>query len=108
MNIRQLIYGAKSGSSAAQKCLYDLYADRLMMVCRRYVKGSEDAEEVMLDGFYKFYKNLSSFQYQNDAAVYVWLKRIMINECLMFLRKKTVFTIVAETVVEDVPFEQCA
>jgi RNA polymerase sigma-70 factor (ECF subfamily) len=54
MNIRQLINEAKSGSAAAQKCLYNLFADKMMMVCRRYVKGSEDAEEIMLDRFYKF------------------------------------------------------
>jgi RNA polymerase sigma-70 factor (ECF subfamily) len=63
MNIRQLINEAKSGSAAAQKCLYNLIADKMMVVCRRYVKGSEDAEEIMLDGFYKFYKNLLSFNY---------------------------------------------
>ena len=77
-----------------------------MLVCCRYLKSREDAEEVLLDGFYKFFKNLSSFHYQGDPALYAWLKKIMINECLMLLRKKNVFTIVIESAAEDIPLEE--
>jgi RNA polymerase sigma factor (sigma-70 family) len=106
MNISELIKEAKHGSSAAQKCLFDLLADKLLMICRRYVKNAEDAEEVMLDGFYKFFKNLSSFTYQGDAALFAWMKKIMINESLMFLRKKNVFTIVSDSVAEDISLQE--
>ena len=60
----------------------------------------------MLDGFHKFFKNLSSFNYQGDAALFAWIKKIMINECLMFLRKKTVFNIVSDSVAEEVSLEE--
>src|SRR5215211_5942000 len=106
MNIPELIKEAKQGSAAAQKCLFDQFADKMMLVCRRYVKNPEDAEEMMLDGFYKFFKNISVFSYQGDAAFFAWLKKIMINECLMFLRKKTVFTIVSETAAEELPLQE--
>ena len=59
MEISELIKEAKHGSTAAQKCLFDELADKLLMICRRYVKNPEDAEEIMLDGFYKFFKNLN-------------------------------------------------
>ena len=90
METSELIKEAKQGSAAAQKCLFDQWAEKMLLVCRRYVKNSEDAEELLLDGFYKFFKKIAAFNYQGDAALYVWLKRIMINECLMFLRKKNV------------------
>lgn len=106
MNTSELIKEAKHGSAAAQKCLFDLLADKMLMVCCRYVKNTEDAEELLLDGFYKFFKKLSSFNYQGDAALYVWLKRIMINECLMFLRKKNVFNIVTDATVEEIPLQE--
>jgi RNA polymerase sigma factor (sigma-70 family) len=108
MNIPDLIKEAKKGSAAAQKCLFDQFADKMVMVCRRYVKSPEDAEELMLDGFYKFFKNISAFSYQGEAALYLWLKRIMINECLMFLRTKKAFTIVAESVAEELPLQEDA
>jgi len=85
---KKLIKEAKKESAAAQKCLFDLMSDKMILVCRRYVKNYEDAEELLLDGFYKFFKTLSSFTYQTDGGVYAWLKKIMINECLAFLRKK--------------------
>ncbi len=106
MDTSELIKEAKRGSSAAQKCLFDQWAERMLLICRRYVKNNEDAEELLLDGFYKFFKNLSSFSFQGDAAFFGWLKKIMVNECLMFLRKKNAFIIVSDTVVEDISLEE--
>ncbi len=106
MDIAQLIKEAKHGSAAAQKCIFDLLSDRMMLVCRRYVKSPQDAEEVLLDGFYKFFKNISNFSFQGDAALHVWVKKIMINECLMLLRKKNVFTIVTESAAEEIALEE--
>ena len=101
-----LIKEAKDGSKGAQKCIYDTWSGKMMMVCRRYAKSSEDAEEIMLDGFFKFFKTISSFQYQSDAALHMWLKKIMINECLMFLRKKNAFNMVSESAAAEIPLEE--
>lgn len=101
MNTAILIKDAKQQSAAAQKCLFDLFADKMLMTCRRYLKNNEDAEEILLDGFCKFFKGLDSFNYHNDAALHAWVKQIMVNECLMFLRKKNVFSIVTEADAED-------
>lgn len=102
MEISELISEARRGSNAAQKCLFNLWADNMLLLCRRYVKRREDAEEILLDGFYKFFKNLHAFNYQGEAALYAWLKKIMVNECLMFLRKKNVFNIVTESAAEEI------
>lgn len=103
MDISELIREAKKGSAAAQKCLFDLLSEKMMIVCRRYVKTYEDSEEILLDGFYKFFKNLSSFNYHAEAGLYAWLKKIMINECLMFLRSKHSFVIATEQESEETP-----
>jgi RNA polymerase sigma factor (sigma-70 family) len=108
MNISELIKEAKDGSSAAQKCLFDLLCDKMLLLCRRYVKVKEDAEEIMLDGFFKFFKNLDGFNYKSDAALHAWLKQIMVNECLMFLRKKNVFKIITESAAEEISLEETA
>lgn len=106
MDVSLLVKETKHGSASAQKCLFDLYADKMMLVCCRYLKSREDAEEILLDGFYKFFKNITAFSYQGDAALFVWLKKIMINECLMLLRKKNVFTIVTESAAEEIPLQE--
>ncbi|QHS62911.1 RNA polymerase sigma factor [Chitinophaga agri] len=105
MAIPLWIKEAKKGSAAAQKCLFDALSDRMLMVCRRYVRNEQDAEELLLDGFYKFYAALPGLQYQGEAALYTWLKKVMINECLMFLRKKNSFVIVSE-VADTVVLEE--
>ncbi|HEY4156026.1 MAG TPA: sigma-70 family RNA polymerase sigma factor [Puia sp.] len=102
MDIAELIREAKLGSAAAQKCLFDLLADKMQMVCRRYVKNRENAEEIMLDGFYKIFRAMNAFHYEGEAAFYGWVKKIMVNECLMFLRKKNVFSLVTESAAEEI------
>ena len=108
METSELIKEAKQGSTAAQKYLFNEWAEKMYIICRRYVKSPEDAEELLLDGFYKFFKKINSFNYKGDAALYMWLKKIMINECLMFLRKKNVFTIVTEATVQEMPLQEDA
>ncbi len=105
MDITTLFNEARNGSMAAQKCLFDLWSGKMLLLCRRYTKSREDAEEIMLDGFYKFFKNLPNHYYQGEAAFGGWLKKIMINECLMFLRKKNLFSMIAESNAEEIPLE---
>jgi RNA polymerase sigma factor (sigma-70 family) len=106
MNHQQLVKEAKLGSAAAQKCLYDAFSGSMLLVCCRYVKDRQDAEELMLNGFFKFFTSLGSFQYKSDAALFGWIKKIMINECLMFLRKKIGFTLSSDLVMEEPALEE--
>ncbi len=106
MNLSELIKEVKEGSVAAQKCLFDEFAGKILFICRRYVKSPEDAEEIMLDGFYKVFKTIDTFSYQGDAALFGWIKKIMINECLMFLRKKNVFTMVSDAEAENISLDE--
>ncbi len=101
MNLAELIREAKKGSAAAQKCLFDQLSGKMLVLCTRYVKNPEAAEEILLDGWYKFFRGLPSFTYEGDAALYAWLKKIMINECLMHLRRKKAFFMVAESAAEQ-------
>ncbi len=106
MNLSELIKEVKEGSNAAQKCLFDEFSGKLLFVCRRYIKNPEDAQEAMLDGFYKFFKRIDTFSYQGDAALFGWIKKIMVNECLMFLRKKHAFTMVSDYEAENISLDE--
>ena len=106
MDFRQLIKECRKGSTAAQKFLFDNMAGPMLSICRRYIKNPEDSEEIMLDGFFRFFKTLPSFQYHNEAALFAWVKRIMINECLMFLRRRNAFTMSLESEIEETPLPE--
>ena len=49
MDTSYLVKEAKQGSAAAQKCIFNQWAVKMLIICRRYVKSVEDAEELMLD-----------------------------------------------------------
>lgn len=88
MTLQKAIEGCKRQDRLSQKHLYDAYADAMMMVCMRYVNNLQDAEELMLNGFLNFFKTIDRFVFAGVDSISAWLKKIMVNECLMFLRKK--------------------
>ena len=88
MNGQKAIDGCKRNDRISQKYVFDTWSDGMLMVCLRYVKSLPDAEEIMLNGFYSFFKSIDRFIYSGDNSIGGWLKKIMVNECLMFLRKK--------------------
>ena len=90
----------KSGNSSAQKMLYQKYVSDMMILCLRYVANQEDAKEVLMDGFFNFFKNIGSFTYMGEGGVKAWLKKIVVNQCLMYLRKRQPFYIQAREIEE--------
>lgn len=69
----------------AQKAIYDKYAGLMLSVCFRYVKDKAEAEHVMVGGMVKVFKNVS--QFKEEGSFEGWVRRIMVNESLMYLRK---------------------
>ncbi len=102
MTEQKAIEGCKKQDRIAQKHLFDAYSEAMLMVCLRYVKLLPDAEELMLNGFFNFFRSVDRFVYSGNGSVGAWLKKIMVNECLMFLRKKGSLTLVDEQYAEDV------
>ncbi|NND33630.1 MAG: sigma-70 family RNA polymerase sigma factor [Saprospiraceae bacterium] len=95
MTEEDLIKGCKANDRKAQKALYDQYGPILMAICKRYVRQTEDAEDVLLEAFYKIFSNIN--QYEGKGSFEGWMKRISVNESLMFLRKRHNFNISLES-----------
>ncbi len=88
-NLDHILDLCKRENSKAQKELYDFYSPILFGICRRYIKNYQDAEDVLIEGFYKIFSKLK--QYNGKGSFEGWMKRIVVNESLMFLRKRNVF-----------------
>ena len=106
MNLSKLVDEIKKGDPKAQECFYKQFSGRLFLLCRRYVKNTEDAEERMMDGFAKFFNHIDRFRYQGEAALNAWLQQIMVNECIMQLRKRKSFSMVSDTAAADVILDE--
>jgi len=95
MKLSKAISACKKGNPAAQRYLFDQYAEQMFTICYRYVKKREDAEECMQNGFLKFFNTIGRFRYQGEDTLFPWLRKIMVNECLMLLRKTNRFQMVS-------------
>ena len=80
-----LLKGCKKQDAKAQRMLYDKYSPLMLGLCRRYVKGELDAEDVMIKGFMKVFSKVNTFE--EKGSFEGWMKRIMINESLGYIRK---------------------
>lgn len=81
----QIIKGLKRQDRSVQKYLYDRYSPLMFSVCRRYLNAREDAEEALISGFFKVYSQIDS--YSGLGSFEGWIRRIMVNEALMMLRR---------------------
>lgn len=59
----------------------------MMGICLRYTKNDEDAVEVMNNGFLKVFKNIQRYD-SLQASLYTWIRTIIINSCLDFIKQK--------------------
>ncbi|AZJ31082.1 RNA polymerase sigma-70 factor, ECF subfamily [Tenacibaculum mesophilum] len=83
---QSVIDACKNNDAKAQMQLYDLYCDAMYTVALRYVKDSFIAEDVMQEAFVKAFKNIDS--YKEGVVFGAWLKRIVINQSIDYLKKR--------------------
>ncbi|MBL7810454.1 MAG: sigma-70 family RNA polymerase sigma factor [Saprospiraceae bacterium] len=85
MQTEELLQRLGDQDRVAQKWLYERYSPLMFSVCKRYLKRREDAEEALISGFFKVFSQISA--YSGAGSFEGWIRRIMVNECLMMLRK---------------------
>jgi RNA polymerase sigma factor (sigma-70 family) len=95
-----IISGCKKGDRKAQEKLYKSYYRAMMTVCLRYTKNDEDAVEVLNTGFLKVFGNIQRYD-SMQASLYTWIRTIVINSCLDFIKQKQKLEKVSE-LSEDV------
>ena len=100
-NETQLISKAVKNDRNAQRILYEMHAPKMLSVCRYYIKDIHQAEEVMLNGFFKVFTKLSTFK--SHGSLEGWIRRIMVRESISFLRSKKPieFTMDNEVIYHD-------
>jgi RNA polymerase sigma-70 factor (ECF subfamily) len=81
-----LINDVLQNRSKAIEELYDRFAPSLLSLCFRYTGNMLDAQDILHDGFLKIIKSLPDFQPRPDGSLFAWMKRIMTNTALNFLR----------------------
>lgn len=81
-----LIKGCLAKNPKSQKALFDTFAPTMYAICYRYAKNSDQAKDLLQEGFIKVYTKLVEFKFEGSFEG--WLKRIFINHALEYIRKE--------------------
>ncbi len=85
-DITKLLEACKRHDAKAQMMVYQRYAKAMYQVAVRITGDADDAEDVMQEAFIKAFNKLHT--YKATASFGAWLKRIVVNEALTWLRKR--------------------
>jgi RNA polymerase sigma-70 factor (ECF subfamily) len=96
-NEKQLHKKAIAGNRDAQRTIYEKFAPKMLSVCRQYIKDIHFAEDVMVNGFVKVFKNLGAFEHRGSFEG--WIRKIMVRESISYLRKQQ-FVVFDDEIVE--------
>ena len=81
---KELIEKAVEYNRHAQHHIYSDFSPKMLGVCRQYIKDLNHAEDVMITAFMKVFTSLKNFKHEGSFEG--WIRRIMVNECISFLR----------------------
>jgi RNA polymerase sigma-70 factor (ECF subfamily) len=84
--IQQLIQGCLSGDRRSQQAVYKLLYGKMKAVCLRYTKDSDQAMDVLQEGFIKVFQNME--RYTGVGSFEGWVRRIMVNLSIDRFRKQ--------------------
>jgi len=96
---KTLLQACLQKDEQAQTELYEKYKGKMYAVCLRYARNQTEAEDFLVEGFFKVFKDLHQYKYQSPLVH--WMKRVIINNALMSLRKKQILTFPATDLTEN-------
>jgi len=84
LNEKALVEQCRDQNRHAQKELFDRYFNKMMTICLRYLKSEDDALEALNNAFLKIFAKIN--QYKSEGSLEAWIKRIVINSSIDFVR----------------------
>lgn len=97
-----LIQGCINGNRQMQEFLYKKFSPKMYGVCLRYAGNTEDANDILQEGFIKIFNNIGKFR--SEGSFEGWIRRIFVNTSIEHFRKKVKLynvTEVQENTIED-------
>lgn len=95
------IEACKRQDSIAQKHLYEHYSGKMYGLCCRYIPSKMEAEDVLITAFTKLFERID--QFKGEGSFEGWMRRIIVNESLTYLRRNK--NMYLETEIEAVDRE---
>jgi RNA polymerase sigma-70 factor (ECF subfamily) len=73
----------------------------MFRIVQRYLVNITQAEDCVMRGMMKVFQQMDLFKFQGEHSLYLWSRRIIINEALMDLRKRNnIYLLTEEDFIE--------
>jgi len=76
-HLQALIDGCLKGDRRSQQAIHKMFYGKMKAVCMRYTRDSDQAMDVLQEGFLKVFNNLD--RYTGVGSFEGWMRRIMVN-----------------------------
>lgn len=78
-----------AGDIKAQFLLYKQYSKAMYNIAIRFLNNKMDAEDILQESFVTVFEKIETLE--KSSSFGSWLKRIVINNCISFLRKNRIY-----------------
>lgn len=83
--LNQLVKSCIAGNRKDQQQLFKCFFGKMMVVCMRYTKDRDTAQDILQEGFIKAFEKMVDFTFTGSFEG--WLRRIMVNTAIDHFRK---------------------
>ena len=83
--LNTIVKGCIAGNRKDQQQLFKCFFGKMMVVCMRYTRDRDTAQDILQDGFIKAFEKMADFTFTGSFEG--WLRRIMVNTAIDQLRK---------------------
>jgi RNA polymerase sigma-70 factor (ECF subfamily) len=99
INTAILVKGCKQNDVLCQEQLYKLFYPELIKICFRYANDMDGAGIIYNNAMMKVFKGIDS--YNEEGKLGGWIKTVVINCCIDFCKKKSIFKNTVNIILED-------
>lgn len=84
--LSEVIKGCLKENEKARRKLYDLYASKIMSICRRYTYSRFEADDMFQEAFINIFKGLKTFN-PEKGVFDGWVYSVTVNAALKHIKK---------------------
>ncbi|MFK5857088.1 MAG: RNA polymerase sigma factor [Bacteroidota bacterium] len=76
----------KENDSEAQRLFYEKLAPTMYGICLRFAFVSDDADDILQDGFIRVFKHIKDFR--GEGSLEGWVRRTIVNTAINYYKKR--------------------
>lgn len=108
----EIIKGCQNNDRKAQELLFKKYHPPLLGICYRYSANTEEAKDILQEGFIKIFNYIKTFREESSLAT--WMSKIIINTAITQYNKNLDYKSIISlndsmkdpAVFDDIPYQE--